>query len=97
MSKMSKVIVLAVALALLAVSAFAATPAPQPQLPGAMAPAASTTLVNEIFSPLPSASSQPAATLLIRGVCNLTCQPCFGSCPVDPDTGRHQTCVSACP
>lgn len=96
MPRMSNVIVLVVALALLAASAFAATPVAQPQIPGATAPRVSTTAVNEIFSPLPSA--QPAAAVfLIRGVCNLTCQPCFGTCPVDPDTGRHQICVGACP
>jgi hypothetical protein len=95
MVKTSRVIVLVVAFALLAVSAFAATPVAQPQLPGAAAPApmVSTTLVAEIFSPTPGA--QPAAAFLTRGVCNLTCLPCDRTCP--DFHGGHQSCVSICP
>ena len=97
MAKMSHVLVSALALGLLAASAFAAAPAMQIQPVGANTPLVTKTVVDEIFAPAPGVQPASSVAFVIRGVCSVTCQPCFGTCPRDPDTGLHQSCVSACP
>ncbi|HEX4964365.1 MAG TPA: hypothetical protein VF173_26345 [Thermoanaerobaculia bacterium] len=101
MRKILMAVALAIPMALMAASAFAA-PAEQPQVP-TPAQANQTRLVSqnladEIFLPAPDVAP-PAVPAAFWGVCNLTCLRCFSAsgCPVDPDTGRHQSCVFACP
>jgi hypothetical protein len=89
---------LALAMALTAVAGFAATPKSQaatPNLSPAVQPLQiSETLAKEIFLPSPG---EPAPALAVfRGVCSISCQECYGSCPRDPDTGLRQTCTFAC-
>ena len=84
---------LAIPMALLAVSTFAATPAKQPQ---SFTPAHVATdlvpqyLADEIFLP---ASPTPVFAIT-QGVCNITCEECYGSCP--PVGNLRQTCTWAC-
>lgn len=81
---------LVLALAVAAVPAWAATPAPQAD---PINPAA---LLDAIFAP---ATSVPASTLTnpYLGFCSQTCRPCSSSapqpCPPDPDTGSSQFCA----
>ena len=92
---------LAIPMALMAASTFAATPARQPQL---FTPALAAQnrqvpqyLADEIFLPAPGVA--PASSFgpnIYYGVCSMTCEECYGSCPPDPDTGFRQSCVTAC-
>jgi len=87
---------LAIPMAFMAVSTFAAIPAEQPQ---SFTPAHVATdqvsqyLADEIFLPAPGAASAPVFAIT-RGVCNITCEECYGSCP--PVGNLRQTCTWAC-
>ncbi|HEV7786709.1 MAG TPA: hypothetical protein VGQ28_15290 [Thermoanaerobaculia bacterium] len=92
---------LALAMALTAVSGFAATPAAQPQIATPnLSPVVQPRLVSEyladtIFLAAPGVAPAPVSAVF-RGVCNISCQECYGSCPRDPDSGLRQTCTFAC-
>ncbi|HEX3557185.1 MAG TPA: hypothetical protein VIA62_28500 [Thermoanaerobaculia bacterium] len=88
---------LAIPMALLAVSAFAATPTEQPQsfTPAYVATGqVSQYLADEIFLP---ASPAPVFAV-IYGVCSSTCDECYSSndCPRLEGSGLRQTCTYAC-
>ena len=89
---------LAIPMALLAVSTFAATPARQPRLftPNVATRQASQYLADEIFLPASGVTPAPVFATVYYGVCSITCEECYGWCPPEPDTGFRQVCTFAC-
>ncbi|MEA2604882.1 MAG: hypothetical protein QOF89_5874 [Acidobacteriota bacterium] len=87
---------LAISMALMAVSTFAAIPAEPQRLftPAYVAPPlVPQVLADEIFLPAPGVEPAPVFTIF-RGVCNISCEECYGSCPTF--AGLRQTCTFAC-
>jgi len=93
---------LAIPMALLAVSTFAATLPGTPRLftpaHGTQARLVAQDLAAEIFLPAPGAAPTPAlaALTVYPGVCSVTCQECYGPGDCPPDGGIRQYCASAC-
>jgi hypothetical protein len=87
---------LAISMALMAVSTFAAIPAEQQRLftPAYVAtPLVPQYLADEIFLPAPGVAPAPVFAIF-RGVCSISCEECYGSCPTF--AGRRQSCTFAC-
>jgi hypothetical protein len=93
---------LAIPMALLAVSTFAATPAETPHFftpaYGNQTRLVAQDLAAEIFLPVPGVAPAPgfAAFVTYPGVCSVTCEECYGpgDCPSYP--GMRQYCAGAC-
>jgi hypothetical protein len=101
MSKTLLAAALAIPMALLAVSTFAATPAETPHFftpaHGTQTRLVAQDLAAEIFLPAPGAAPAPGfAAFANYGVCSSTCDECYssGDCPLF--NGFRQRCVSAC-
>jgi hypothetical protein len=95
---------LVIAMSLTAGATFAATPTEQPQVTTPNASSVtqprlvSQYLADEIFLPASGVAQASvfAAFGPYPGVCSVTCEECYGSCPPDPDTGLRQSCTYAC-